>query len=233
VSTDPGREHFLAHFNDPEAVARYAEGPRRYAPGYDALHRMTGVLLAETVPTDAHILVLGAGGGQELKALAQAHPGWRFTGVDPAAGMLRGAEAVLGDLMARVDLVEGYIDQAPEGPFDGAVCLLTLHFLEAEERLRTVREIHRRLHPGAPFVAAHACLPAPGAQRDLWLSRYAAFAVASGAPAEEAEKNRAAVDASAEMMPPEQDAAILCDGGFADAELFYAALTWRGWVGHA
>jgi tRNA (cmo5U34)-methyltransferase len=35
------------------------------------------------------------------------------------------------------------------------------------------------------------------------------------------------------MLSPEADEAILRRGGFADAELFYSAFTWRGWVAHA
>jgi tRNA (cmo5U34)-methyltransferase len=31
----------------------------------------------------------------------------------------------------------------------------------------------------------------------------------------------------------EQDAEILREAGFRDVELFYAALTWRGWIGYA
>lgn len=111
---------FLAAFRDPEAVSRYAEGPRRFVPGFDALHRMTSLLLAEATPPEARVLVLGAGGGLELKALAEAHAGWRFVGVDPAREMLREAERRLRSLMDRVTLFEGYVDAAPGGPFDAA-----------------------------------------------------------------------------------------------------------------
>src|SRR4029077_12574608 len=48
------------HFCDPDAVARYFEGPQRFVPGLDALHRMTGVLLAERAPVAARVLALGA-----------------------------------------------------------------------------------------------------------------------------------------------------------------------------
>jgi tRNA (cmo5U34)-methyltransferase len=228
-----GPAHFLKGFSDPEVVAQYTDGPKRFVPGLDGLHRMAGILLGEAAPRDATVLVLGAGGGMELKALAEAHPGWRFIGVDPAGEMLRLAERVLGPLMERVELVEGYIDDAPEGPFDAAACLLTLHFLEAAERERTVRQIHRRLRPGAPFVAAHGSFPQGEGERALWLDRYAAFAIASGIEPDKAYGARAAVDASVQMLSPEADEAILRRGGFADAELFYSAFTWRGWVAHA
>ena len=55
---------FIATFNDPQAAAQYAEGPRRFVPGYEALHRMTAILLAEGTKPDARVLVLGAGGGR-------------------------------------------------------------------------------------------------------------------------------------------------------------------------
>jgi hypothetical protein len=73
----------VSSFSDPTAVARYAEGPVRQVPGFHALQQMTALLLAESVPHDGRVLVLGAGGGLELKV---------FT--------------------------------APEGPYDGATCLL-------------------------------------------------------------------------------------------------------------
>ena len=43
----------MAAFSDPEAAARYAEGPPRFVPGFADLHRMTGILLAEQAAPDA------------------------------------------------------------------------------------------------------------------------------------------------------------------------------------
>lgn len=223
----------MAPFSDPQSVARYAEGPPRFVPGFSDLHRMTTILLGERAPREARVLVLGAGGGLELKALAEAHPGWTFDGVDPAAEMLKQAVRTLGPLAPRARLHEGYIDDAPEGPFDAATCLLTLHFLPPEERQRTAREIRKRLKPGAPFVAAHSSFPQGEGERALWLSRYAAFAVASGTDPALAQKARAAVAAHLNIFTPEQDEAILRDAGFSDVSLFYAAFTWRGWVASA
>src|SRR5215472_7156072 len=89
----------LRAFSDPDVVARYTDGPRRFVPGLDGLHRMTGILLAERAPDRARVLVLGAGGGLELNALAEAHPSWHFVGVDPSSRMLRLAERNLGPQM--------------------------------------------------------------------------------------------------------------------------------------
>lgn len=229
----PAERGFLAAFEDEAAAARYADGPRRFVPGLDALHRMTEILLAEQAPPDAHVLVLGAGGGLELETLALAHDAWRFVGVDPARAMLDQAARRLGPLMERIELVHGYIDDAPAGPFDAATCLLTLHFLDAAERLRTLREIRARLKPGAPFVAAHSSFPQDDEVRPAWLSRYAAYAVASGIEPQQAEGARAAVAANLAVLAPEEDERLLREAGFSEIGLFYAAFTWRGWIARA
>jgi tRNA (cmo5U34)-methyltransferase len=230
---DETMQALLASFKNPDHARRYGDGPRRFLPGFDDLHRMTAILLAERAAPDARVLVLGAGGGLELRALANAQPGWTFVGVDPAGAMLDEARRVLGTDAARVTFCEGVIDDAPEGPFDAATCLLTLHFLDPEERTRTLRELRRRLKPSAPFVAAHSSFPQDNGARALWLSRYAAFALASGADPEQVKTMCATVDAHVPMLTPERDEAILRDAGFSDVTLFYAAFTWRGWIANA
>jgi tRNA (cmo5U34)-methyltransferase len=222
----------LSSFSDPQAVARYAEGPARQVPGFHALQKMTWLLLAESVPAKGQVLVLGAGGGLELKVFAEAQPEWHFTGVDPSAEMLKLATSTLGPLAPRVDLFEGYIDTAPEGPFDGATCLLTLHFLPAEERLNTLTELRRRLKPGAPLVVAHHSFPQSDGDKARWLERYAAFAEASGVPASNARNGISAMSSRLPLLSPEQDVALLHEAGFDVVELFYAAFTFKGWVAY-
>lgn len=219
-------------FSDPDSVARYAEGPIRQVPGFLALQRMAGLLLAERVQDDGHVLVLGAGGGLELKAFTEAHHGWRFCGVDPSAEMLALAERTLGPLASRVDFCQGYIDSAPAGPFDAATCLLTLHFIPEEKRRRTLVELHRRLKPGAPLVVAHHSFPQQDGEKAKWLARYVAFAAASGVPALNAESAIAAMSERLPLLSPEQDEAVLREAGFTDVALFYAAFTFRGWVAY-
>ena len=219
-------------FDDPEAVARYAENPPRLVPGFSDLQRMTRLLLAESAPADGRILVVGAGGGLELRAFADAQPNWRFVGVDPSAEMLALARRTLGPLMDRTELHEGYIDTAPQGPFDGASCLLTLHFVPMAERLKTLREIRRRLKPGAPFVMAHHSLP-EGEERTLWLDRFAAFAADNGVSFQKAGGGARALGDQLPIISPEDEEDLLVTAGFVDPQLFYAALTFRGWVARA
>jgi len=194
---------------------------------------MTTLLLAERAPDDARVLVLGAGGGLELRTFAESRPNWQLDGVDPAAEMLKLAQTTLGPFASRVRLHQGYIDEAPQGPFDAATCLLTLHFVPLEERRRTVMEVRRRLKPAAPFVVAHLSFPQGETERALWLSRYVAFAVASGVEPAKADSARAALGTQLAILTPEQDEAILRDAGFSNISLFYAGFVFRGWVAYA
>ena len=220
----------MTGFSDREAVSAYRNRAVQLVPGLHDLHRMTGVLLAERVPRDARLLVLGAGGGMELEVLSRMHPDWRFVGVDPSAAMLDLARTSLGDAVSRVEFHEGYIDDAPSGPFDAAVCLLTLHFLPAQERLATLRALGSRLKPGAAFVCAHYSFPTDGAAPEKWLTRAAGFAIASGVPASRATENIARLRERLPVLSTHQDEAMLGEAGFSDIELFYAALAFRGWI---
>lgn len=224
---------FLKLFDDPEHAARYADGPARFVPGFHDLHRMAGVLIRESAPPDAHVLVHGAGGGLEIEAFARENPEWTFLGVEPAKPMLDEARTRLADLGQRVTLHHGYADDAPPGPFDAATSLLTLHFLNTADRQKTVSEIARRLKPGAPFVAAHCSFPQDAAHRENWLERHREFVIASGVDAQEAENARRDISESLDVYDPDVDEKILRDAGLNDVTLFYAAFTWRGWVGRA
>lgn len=211
-------------------VGTYAERVARNVPALHELHLLTSLLLAEHVPEAGHVLVLGAGGGLELRALAESHKAWQFTGVDPSGPMLDQAHATMGDLADKVRFIEGYVDDAQVGPFDRAVCLLTLHVLPRDERLRTLQQLGRRLRPGAPLVVAHHSFSKDSGQSNRWLRRYARFLTTRGMPADQAER---AIEIMKEHLPvisPEQDEPVLREAGFHVDQLFFAAFTFKGWI---
>lgn len=212
-------------FTDPAAVATYAGDAARRVPGLADLHRMVALLLAETAPPAARILVVGAGGGMEVSALAEAHPGWSFFGVDPSPAMLDLARAATAPVAERVTLAQGTVEDAPDGPFDGATCLLVLHFLDRATRLATLRAIRARLHPGAALIIAHHAPPA-----GPWLARTAAFVHGPGVDPAQAEASARTMAERLPLLSPEAEEAFLHEAGFTEVALFWAALSFRGWI---
>jgi len=219
-------------FSKPELVANYAARTEKMVPGFNDLHTMAAVLLAEQVSEEAHILVLGAGGGLEIRAFAHMHPGWRFSGVDPSEQMLELARQTLGPVASRVAFHQGYINSLAQADFDAATCFLTLHFLPEPERLETLQALWERLKPGAPLIVAHHSLPTATADKDQWLDRSAAFAKASGLPIPSGGAGNSAVRDLLPLLSADQDAALLRAAGFVDVGLFYAGFTFRGWVAY-
>lgn len=218
-----------AVFTDPAMVNSYTDLTPQRVPGYADLHRMALILLSEKAPEAARILVLGAGGGLELMAFARARPDWTLTGVDPSQPMLDLARQLLEPYGPRVQLVEGYADDAPRGPFDGATCLLTLHFLSRPERLSVLLALRQRLKPGAPLVIAHHSRP-DGGLAEHWLARSAAFAAGDQSDPAQAAASAAGMAENLPLLSGVEEESLLRDAGFSDIALFYAGFSFRGWV---
>jgi tRNA (cmo5U34)-methyltransferase len=223
----------MSAFFNAQAAASYLDGPPRQVPGYAGLLRMTSLLLAERVPPDGRVLVLGAGGGLELKALAEAHPGWTFDGVDPSAPMLGLAGETIASHADRVQLHEGYIDAAPQEPFHGATCILVLHFVPRAQRLETLRQLRQRLRPGSPLVLAHISFSQVEPERSQWIARHVAYGAADGASPTQMESARQAIGTRLHILGPEEEEALLAQAGFSGITPFYLGFSIRGWVAYA
>ena len=227
---------FQANFSERERAARYIQnGPPAFAPGHAGLLQMARVLLAERVPDHGQILIVGAGGGLEICHFAQAMPGWRFVGVDPAPAMLDLARETAGHAAGeRLRLIEGTVSDAPSGPFDAATCILVLGLIPDDgSKQATLEMVRQRLKPGAPFILVDLCIDRLAPDFKLRLDRYAAYALASGVDAETVAGARAAIEAHPSMVAPWRNAELLDVSGFKDAEVFYTGMAWRGWVAYA
>ena len=222
------------NFSHADHLKHYAQMVPKFAPGVDTVHRLCALLLAETAGPDAHLLILGAGGGMELRAFASLHPRWRFTGVDPSLPMLNQAKAMLGDDESRVTWVNGVITDAAAGPFDAASCLMTLHMLKDDgSKLTTLRELRARLKPGAPFVLFDNCIDVSRDDAPRQLERYGQFALDHGVDPAMVQRNKANVASMLTGVTPQREEQLLDEASFYGIELFYAALSWRAWVAYA
>lgn len=141
---------------DMEMAREYDKGIRRALPTYDALFRMVQSFLRANVKDGANLLVVGAGGGNEIITFGTANPTWTFSGVDPSKEMLEVAmqKAMNEGIEDRVSIHTGTVEQVVfNQKFDAATCLLVLHFVKTkEEKLSLLKTVKENLEPGAPFV---------------------------------------------------------------------------------
>lgn len=153
---------------DAERAQAYDRRVREAIPGYEALHQLSCMVLAEVTGGHGRALVAGAGTGGECIALAQACPGLQVVGVDPAADMLAHAERKVAEhgLNARVRLYPSKVSDLPKfEPFDAATLLLVLHFLPDDgAKLALLTDIAQHLKPGAPW-SKPICSARPGTSR--------------------------------------------------------------------
>ncbi len=224
----------LASF-DAARAARYDRDVRRGIPGYDGLHRLTAALLCNRLHDDAHILVVGAGTGEELIRLSAANAGWRFTAVDPSAEMAerlqeRVANQGIGD---RVRLHVGPLRSLPPDgpPFDAATLLLVLHFVPDDgANAQLLAEIAGRLAPDAPLLLADL-VGAPGTHRFAVLLRaWATSLVLDGLSRGEVEAGFATILDDVTFVPTSRLRALWTDAGFARPVHFYATHLVRAWI---
>ena len=131
----------------------------------------------------------------------------------------------------RVDLVEGTVDQAPPGPFDGATCLLVLHFLDRNERMQTLQAIRRRLKPGARMGMAHHAPPDDDPER--WMARSAAFGDHARFDPVKAEAIGKVMAERLPLIAPTAEEGLMREAEFVDVALLFAALSFRDWFATA
>ena len=201
----------------------------RSIPGYALLFQLANDFLKATLPENADLLIIGAGGGKELVTFGNANSGWRFVGVDPAAQMIAAAryKAEQSGLQERVQLIQGTAKDAPSRLFDAATCILIFPFVHGDEaKLATLKEISARLKPGAPLVIV--TVVGDDLNEDF-VKIWRAHQVESGSTPDEIAGVETNIRASVQPVPETRLLELLDEAGFRDPLRFYSAIWFTGW----
>jgi len=226
ASIDPAQKF------DPARAGEYQAQSRIALAGYDACHELAACMLVAVVGpgTDAHVLVLGAGGGaQEIVMAGGLEPAWHFTAVDPSQPMMDIAADQLAQhgLSGRTETHLGYVDDLPDARrFDAATLIGVLHHLPGGAAKRHIlHSIAARLLPRAPLILAgnryayadHPTLLAAGGER--WRMQ--------GSTPEEVQAKLGKILQGADP-PASEDAgaALLADTGIGRPTWFFSSLFW-------
>jgi tRNA (cmo5U34)-methyltransferase len=217
---------------DQERASAYDKRFAKLAPLRDAIHLLMHMILSE-LPTDAHILCIGAGTGAELLYLAQNFPKWRFTAVEPAAPMLHICRQKTEEygVASRCTFHEGYLDSLPASDaFDAATCLLVSHFiLEPDERSNFFRQIAARLRPDGYLVSSNLAADMSTSEYQSLLEVWLRMLKYSEMPVEEVENFRVSYGRDVALLPPQTVESIIASSGFDSPVLFFQTLLVRAW----
>ena len=215
-----------------KAAATYDDRIVTTVPGRSLLHALLGPMIESMLPpgtpAELSVLAAGAGTGTELVAMAEHHPGWRFTAVDPSDGMLavareRAEARGFADRLRCHAVPMG--DYVAAAPHDAAISVLVAQFLaDNGDKQRYFEALHNALKPGAPLVLADWS----GAEGTRLPAAYAAWLRAAGKGETEAQSIVRHVDASFHAVGEARLAALLDAAGFAPPVRFFQALDVHG-----
>ncbi|WPU25271.1 class I SAM-dependent methyltransferase [Cedecea neteri] len=195
------------------------------------LHALVS-LLFRNLAAEAQVLCVGVGTGTEIVRLANLHPGWRFTGVDPSPDMLAVCAEKLAreGLSGRCTLIEGHVIDVPaREKYDAALCLLVAHFIQHPQRGGIYQHIADRLKPAGQLIAAEIAGDMASPDFDGQLRNWVALQQAYTQRERDISEVKAELSRRLLLLPPRQTEALLLAGGFASAQSFFQSLLIHGW----
>lgn len=222
---------------DATLAKQYDSGIRRTLPTYDSMLRLIqSFLRANVSPAGAQLLVVGAGGGNEVISFGSNNPEWTFTGVDPSEVMLAVAKQKCdeAELSNRVTLVQGTVEDIRlDTTFNAATCILVLHFIQSyEDKLRTLKGIHARLKPGAPFVLVSKYGDPTSAEFQERLKLWKSYWLdTTKLTVEEVDKMERDI-LSLSYVTEEVIEQLLQEAGFVRVAKFFSTTLFGGWICH-
>lgn len=215
-----------------QQASTYDDRWAKTAPIRDALHFLLEAVFAG-LPTNARILCVGVGTGEELNHLARRFPDWTFVAVDPSGAMLDICrdKAIRGGYEARCRFHQAYVASLPdEGLFDAATCFLVSQFiLDQDARIGFFGAIADRLRPNGILASSDLASDVGSAEYDARLTMWFNMMKASGIPAAGLEQMRSAYAKDVAILPPAHVASIVKSAGFHDPVMFYQAGLIHAW----
>lgn len=216
-----------------QQAASYDAQWAKTAPIKDCLYFLLEPLFAE-LPVDAQILCVGVGTGAELANLAQKHPAWRFTAVEPSGSMLDlcRQRAEKEGFASRCQFHEGYLESlSANGAYDAATCFLVSQFiLDQKARSEFFRGISRKLKVGGILASSDLASDVDSSEYEVLLRAWMSMMAASDVTPEAIDRMRKAYSSDVGVLPPSRVASIIETGGFEPPIQFFQAGLIHAWV---
>jgi tRNA (cmo5U34)-methyltransferase len=225
-------EAAIQRYFDADLAAGYEERVRGRIPAYDTLHELAADLVAGALSAEARVLVVGAGTGEDAVRCARLGAGVRVTAVEPSGAMSRmAADRIAREGLERqVSLVEGRVTAAPLEPFDAVTAILVMHFIPDDgAKAACLREIARRMKPGALLVTADMVGARDTSPFESMLSAWSRWRARRGADAAELAAYFHRVRHELQIVTEERYRTLLFEAGFSDITRFFGAFAVAGY----
>lgn len=220
----------------PHTIEEYATLAEQFIPGRLAIFAIAESAFRELLPEDAaRILVVGAGGGEEIISLGENNPAWSFVGVDTYEPMVDLAVKRLAGtpIAPRARVHATSIDSLDDRDFDAATCILTAHFVPDDgAKLAFLNAIHARMKPGAPLVIVDGVGAAGEEKTELLRRIWIRHAIRNGAAEDTAESNAENFKKVA-IVSEEREEELLTSSGFKRLTPIFRGLAIKGWLAFA
>lgn len=183
---------------DAGVAAVFPDMIRRSVPGYGTLSGLLGLIAGEYAQAGSRIYDLGCSLGTATLAMRRriSQPGCRIVAVDNSAAMVeRCRENIEADQaptpveVVCADIRDTVIEQASVVAMN-----FTLQFIEPEQRLPLLRNVHQGLLPGGVLILAEKLRFADAAEQVLQERLHLAFKRANGYSELEISQKRAALE---------------------------------------
>ena len=219
----------------PIGVSLYDTSIRQFTAAYESLFAMTYAFLSTAAGEDADLLIVGAGTGMEICTFGRSNPRWSMTGVDPSGEMLAIAQKKIAEarLTNPVKLFQGYVHDLPEDHlYDGATCILVMHFLPDDgSKLRLLESIGRRLKPGSPLILVDGFGVKGSEPFDSTVAAWKTFVKARGIDPQMVEDGFSGqILKRLQFVPERRIEALLAEAGFDKPARFFTGFLYGGWV---
>jgi tRNA (cmo5U34)-methyltransferase len=220
----------------PASLDDHARLAEQFIPGRRAIFVIVEASLLELVPAGpARILVVGAGGGEEIARLGENNPDWSFVGVDTYEPMVELARKRLAGTSVgpRSAVHTQTIETLDDRDFDAATCILTAHFVPDDgSKLAFFKDIRARLKPGAPLAIVDGVGVAGEDETELLRRIWKRHAVLNGV-AEELAASNAENFRKVAVVSVEREEELLTSAGFKRLTPIFRGLAIKGWLAFA
>jgi tRNA (cmo5U34)-methyltransferase len=221
----------------PVKVEEYDMSIRQFCGAYEEMFKLAHCCLRSRLPEHAKVLIVGAGTGMEISEFAPLNPGWSFCGVDPSADMLALARKKIFEknLACEIELRKGYVDDLKdEEVFDGATCILVMHFLKDNgPKLKLLESISEHLKPGAPFVLIDGFGDSSSKDFEEIKRAWMYYPIINGVSSEMVEcAFNNAIMKMIQFVPESRIMELLKMAGFERVFKFYSGFLYGGWMSY-